>query len=170
MKKTHRNMILRTSLVGLFVALAAFALWPGAKPTPTDLSSQTLTMAQFEQQCLQPKDEIWVIDFWASWCGPCIQSIPRLRELHQKYKDKGVRLISISVDERETDWKRMLEIHPMPWEHLLHPDLRNRQHYINRHFRFNAIPTLFVIDKQGKAKRFAHPEDVDQWLAKQVNP
>jgi thiol-disulfide isomerase/thioredoxin len=142
------------------------ALWSVKSPKPAktqQAAADDFTMAFFEANALKPKQEVWVIDFWASWCGPCIRVIPELRRIQAAYAAKGVRFISISVDESEADWLRAREHHPMPWHHLRHTG-RSPRDFINRNFRFTAIPTLFLITPEGKIRRMQHPQSVEVWL------
>ena len=59
-----------------------------------------------------------LLDFWASWCGPCIGSFPHMRQLHEQYKDRGLRILGISVDKDRDAWLSALQIHHNPWQQL----------------------------------------------------
>ena len=56
-----------------------------------------------------------LIDFWASWCGPCIESFPKLKRLYSKNKDLGFEIVTISVDDSLEDWETASETHKLPW-------------------------------------------------------
>ncbi|MBP6721980.1 MAG: TlpA family protein disulfide reductase [Bacteroidia bacterium] len=111
----------------------------------------SMTQAMFEKEALQPKDEIWVIDFWASWCGPCIESIPHLKQIQRRYSDKKVRFISISWDESEVKWRSALDRFQMPWQHIRITKAQSA--YFDAHFPHKAIPAAFVIRMDGKVKK-----------------
>ncbi len=97
------------------------------------------------------RGKILVVDWWATWCVPCIQSLPKMKELSAKYKSKGVEFIGVSLDrpEAEGGLKSLLEFvkkNEMPWP----------QYYLNGDATFQTlykvaqIPTVFVVDKDGK--------------------
>jgi thiol-disulfide isomerase/thioredoxin len=111
----------------------------------------SMTQANFESEALKPKAEIWVVDFWASWCGPCIESIPHLKQLQRRYADKNVRFISVSWDESELKWRSALDRFQMPWQHFRITKAQST--YFDAHFPHKAIPTAFVIRMDGKVKK-----------------
>ena len=111
----------------------------------------SLSQADFEQKALKPKEEVWVVDFWASWCRPCIEAIPHVKELQQKYSAKGVRFISISWDESDAKWKEALTRFQMPWQHIRITKENSR--FFDLHFPHRTIPTAFVIRRDGKVRR-----------------
>lgn len=93
------------------------------------------------------KDRYTVIDFWASWCGPCRASFPHLREMYKTYGEK-VTFISLSVDKNEKDWQKALGEEKLPWnQYLATPELsKNTRDAYN----LTSIPTFLVIDPEGK--------------------
>jgi len=94
----------------------------------------------------QYKGKYVLIDFWASWCGPCRQAIPKVKELYEKYKDKGLDIVSVSIDDSKKAWAKAMEEEGMPWQQLLSPD----KNATMKNFLFSGIPTIYLIDKQGK--------------------
>lgn len=88
-----------------------------------------------------------LIDFWASWCGPCIASIPKLKELYKTYQEKGFEILSVSIDSKEDAWNRAMAEQNMPWGQVLAPDAGKS---ITRDYQFSGIPHLVLLDKEGK--------------------
>ena len=86
-----------------------------------------------------------VLDFWATWCPPCIYSMGDLRELHKKYADRLV-LISISDDEDQQAWRRFLKANE---QKLDWPQYFDTNHRIGSLFGINKMPTYVVIDEEG---------------------
>lgn len=111
----------------------------------------SISLTDFQAKATQPKEEVWVLDFWATWCGPCIQAVPHMKELHQTYADKGVRFISLSWDKKEINWREGLDRLQMPWNHILIP--KTADEWFNKYFPHKGIPTAFVINHQGKIKK-----------------
>jgi len=87
-----------------------------------------------------------IVDFWASWCGPCRKSIPKLKELYAQYKSKGLEILSISIDTDDIAWRKAMVDESMPWIQMLSP---NKDKTLND-FRIQGVPTMFLIDKTGK--------------------
>ena len=86
-----------------------------------------------------------IIDFWASWCGPCRASIPHLKNVYEKYKSKGLEVISISIDSRKDDWSKAVKQEQMPWRQLL-----DQQNIGSKGFALTAIPLMFLLGPDGK--------------------
>lgn len=84
-----------------------------------------------------------LIDFWASWCSPCIKEIPNLKNLYSKYSDKGFEIISISIDEKEDDWTKKSKEVELPWPSFLDKET------IAAQYKVKVVPTMYILDSNG---------------------
>ncbi|MBR2114342.1 MAG: AhpC/TSA family protein [Prevotella sp.] len=113
------------------------------------------------------KSKITVIDFWASWCGPCRQEMPFMLELYGKYKNKGLNIIGISLDEDSDAWKAATQQLNIPWIQM--SDLKGWENTIAKHFCVNSIPHTIVVDQKGKIlKRGLRGEKLEEFVDKQL--
>jgi peroxiredoxin len=89
------------------------------------------------------RGEVVLVDFWASWCGPCLDALPSVEALHQKYGKRGLRILGVASDPPET-------VRAMAKEHKLHYTLLadEKEEIQGRYFVY-AIPTAVVIDRAG---------------------
>ena len=85
-----------------------------------------------------------IVDFWASWCGPCRQTIPFLKTLYADYADKGLEIVSVSVDQQKAAWLKALDEERMPWPNLLDTD-----YVFTEKFGGRSVPLLIVVDADG---------------------
>ncbi|TCC97078.1 TlpA family protein disulfide reductase [Pedobacter hiemivivus] len=92
------------------------------------------------------KGKYLLVDFWASWCGPCRKAIPEIKELYSKYKDSGLEVLSVSVDTDNAAWRKAMSEENMPWPQVLSPDKNKTM----ASFMIIGIPTLYLIDREGK--------------------
>ena len=92
------------------------------------------------------KAKFILIDFWASWCGPCRAENPHLKEVYQKYRDKGFEIISVSLDEKREDWRKAIQKDGLPW--LQVSDLNGRNNKLAIRYKIGPIPYYFLIDEQ----------------------
>jgi thiol-disulfide isomerase/thioredoxin len=87
-----------------------------------------------------------LIDFWASWCGPCRQAIPKVKSLYEQYREKGFDVLSVSIDQDKKAWAKAMDEEKMPWKQTLTPDIKQTE----TDYMFSGIPTLYLLDKEGK--------------------
>ena len=81
-----------------------------------------------------------LVDFWASWCGPCRREIPNLKKLYKEYSDKGFQIVSISIDKRAEDWQKALKSEQMVWPNFLDNS------GISDLYKVQSIPAMFLLD------------------------
>lgn len=91
------------------------------------------------------KGKIKIIDFWASWCGPCRMENPNMVKLYNDFKDKGLVVISVSLDEKKDKWLDAIEKDGMPWIHL--SDLKGWRGEVVKKYNIDAVPTILVLDE-----------------------
>lgn len=85
--------------------------------------------------------------FWASWCAPCRAEIPQLKKLYEVFKDKGLNISSISIDENKQRWASAVENEKMPWKQFIVDSVNIAE--IKYRFDFSAIPFLLILNKKG---------------------
>lgn len=110
------------------------------------------------------QNEFVLVDFWASWCGPCIVTIPKLKELHSEYKDDGFEIVFVSIDEEYDDWKGESDRQELPWVNV--GDLNGWHAKTAVDYGVQWIPTEFALDSEGKIfDREVSPEELESLLA-----
>ncbi len=92
------------------------------------------------------KGKVLVLDFWASWCGPCRKEIPHLKEYYAKFKGKDVEFLSVSIDGNKDAWTKALKEENMAWPQGWCPDGGKA---VMDTYQFSGIPFILVIDKEG---------------------
>ena len=93
------------------------------------------------------KGKILVLDFWASWCGPCRAEIPHLKEAYKEYSNKGVAFFSVSIDKDDAAWRKAMKEENMPWTQAQAPKAGKD---VMKQYQFSGIPYILVLDKEGK--------------------
>lgn len=94
------------------------------------------------------KSKVVLIDFWASWCGPCIKEMPNIVAAYQKYKDKGFQIIGVSMDEDQGRWLNTIDRLGMTWPQM--SDLKGWQSAAAKLYGIDSIPFTLLVDKNGK--------------------
>ncbi len=105
-----------------------------------DLDGRTMDINQEAQ-----KHKITLINIWASWCGPCRSEMPMLAEIYRTYKDRGLMLISVNVDQNPAERDAYLRDNPVPF-----PVLYDAQSTISNAYGFPGIPVTIVLDQQAR--------------------
>ena len=105
-----------------------------------------------------------LVDFWASWCGPCRKENPNVVKMYDKYKDKGFEIFGVSLDQSKDKWEKAIADDKLPWPHV--SDLQGWQSSAAQLYNVSAIPQTVLIDPEGKiiAKGLRGP-DLEQKLA-----
>lgn len=88
-----------------------------------------------------------IIDFWASWCAPCRQENPNTVALYNKYKNKGLKIIGVSLDTDEQKWIGAIEKDKLTWLQL--SNLTGWKESLLQYFKVTSIPKLIILDKKG---------------------
>jgi thiol-disulfide isomerase/thioredoxin len=94
------------------------------------------------------KGKVVILDFWASWCRPCRKHNPILVKLYDEYKDKGLEIFSVSLDDVDERWKKAIEDDNLYWRYHV-SDLQKWNNKAAEEYRVNAIPLLYIIDREG---------------------
>ena len=88
-----------------------------------------------------------LLDFWASWCGPCRYENPNVVRLFQKYKDSGFDVLSVSLDNNKKAWLNAVEADGMEWNHI--SDLKKWESDVIPVYQLDAIPMTYLLDTNG---------------------
>ena len=109
------------------------------------------------------RGKILLIDFWASWCKPCIMQFPELETINDKFKNKGLIVLGISLDEDKKQWKNTIEKYNLSWQNIFsNEDLSGE---ISKKYGINSIPFNIVIDENGNIiKKNANENDLKEIL------
>lgn len=111
------------------------------------------------------KGKVVLVDFWATWCGPCVGEIPWIKHLYSNYHDKGLEIVGVSSDFEAKSLTDFITKNDMPWPQLFDPAAA-AQHWWNPLATaegIRALPTMFLIDKKGVLRAVRMIEDHQQW-------
>ena len=95
------------------------------------------------------RGKVVLIDFWASWCGPCRMENPNVVKTYEKYKDKGFTIYSVSLDQDKNAWIKAIDADNLSWPNHV-SDLKGWQSAAAAKYNVNSIPATFLIDEEGR--------------------
>jgi peroxiredoxin len=114
---------------------------PAPDLTMQDINGKNVSISDFKGKYL-------LVDFWASWCGPCRQENPNVVAAYNKFKDKNFTILGVSLDESKEDWLAAIKHDNLTWTQM--SDLKQWESAAIPVYRFNGIPFNVLIDPQGK--------------------
>ena len=147
-----------TILIGLCILLAG--CYSASRPPRIGSTAPDFTVQDVDRKIALSDlhGKIVVLNFWATWCPPCVDEMPSLVHLQQRLKDKGVTVLAVSVDVDEGAYRRFLKDHNIDLLTVRDPDHKSSNLYGT--FKF---PETYIIDRDGKMRRkFIGEVDWDQ--------
>jgi len=159
LKNASRTSWLRGLVAGLLVATTAFASGSASKPAP-DFTLANRAGGQMSLAKL--KGQVVMINFWASWCGPCRQEMPLLDQMYKKYKPLGFTLVGVNVEPDSTDAEGYLKKTPVTY-----PILLDKENKVSSLYEVSAMPSSVIVDRKGRVRYVHHgykPGDENEFL------
>jgi thiol-disulfide isomerase/thioredoxin len=140
-------------------AALAFAALALVLPTVVDRPPAVADGARGSWQAVDLEGRTWspealrgrivLVDFWATWCAPCLDDLPRLKRLHARYAPRGLTIVGVSLDRSSVrDFRSWLQRQAIAW-----PQIREAGGYdspLARHFGVDAIPASYLYDRDGR--------------------
>jgi peroxiredoxin len=106
----------------------------------TDLAGKPISLANF-------KGKVVLLDFWATWCGPCIGELPNVKQAYEKHHARGFEIIGISLDTQESKLTSFLKKENMTWPQIF--DGKGWQSALAQKYGINSIPATYLLDGEG---------------------
>jgi peroxiredoxin len=160
-------MLRKILIFAILLALALWALWEGLRPdlgrgprvgalapdfTLSDQSQRSLSLSSL-------KGKVVLLNFWATWCGPCQYEMPSLEALSQKFKNRGLVVLGVSLDEE--GWPPIREfLQKVP---VTFPILNDAEQKVTELYQTFRIPETYLIDREGRiADKIVGPQDYNE--------
>ena len=139
-----------TLFFAILLLATLFGCYGGARPPRIGNPAPDFTVKDSDRQITlsQLRGQVVVLNFWATWCPPCVEETPSLVQMQQKLKDKGVVVLAVSVDADESAYRRFLKDHNM---NLL--TVRDADQKSNNLYGTIRFPETYIIDRQGVVRR-----------------
>jgi thiol-disulfide isomerase/thioredoxin len=135
--------------------LAVGAVFPTFKEQ--DLDGQPLDLAAY-------RGKVVLIDFWATWCGPCVAELPHVLAAYEKYHAKGFDIIGISLDKDRAKLTAFIKEKNMAWRHYF--DGLGWENKVSTRYGIDSIPATFLLDKEGRiVAKDLRGDDLEKQLA-----
>lgn len=126
--------------------LVAQELYPVGRPgdrmpefTATTIDGKEISLSSLckDRKCV-------LLDFWASWCGPCRREIPNLKEIYKRHAGDGFEIVSVSIDTDDAPWKKAVDEEKLSWTNI-----RDTDKSIADLYKVTSVPTMYIVDSNG---------------------
>lgn len=129
--------------------------------TQNDINGKAVKLSDF-------KGKYVLLDFWASWCGPCRAENPNVLKAYNQYKDKNFTILGVSLDEKGDAWQKAIKDDALPWMQV--SDLKGWQNEASSKYGISGIPANFLINPEGIIiAKDLRGEDLETKLAEVLN-
>jgi peroxiredoxin len=146
MQGSTAKFLRRCAVAAVVLVSTAFAADAGGPAPAFSLAALTGQQSSLSQY----KGQVVMLNFWATWCGPCQQEIPLLDQMYKKYKPAGFTLIGVNVDKEAAPVKDLLARKPVSYPVLLDP-----ANQVSKAYHVDEMPSSVIIDRKGEI-RFIH--------------
>jgi thiol-disulfide isomerase/thioredoxin len=116
------------------------------------------------------KGKVILVDFWATWCGPCREELPRVKKVYADYHEKGLEILGVSNDYSAEALKKYVKSEGMPWPEIFDEDAAKdrKWHPVTLGFDIHGIPMMFLIDKKGVLRTVEARESMEDLIPKML--
>ncbi len=150
-------------LAALCISLQCMAQQPTVGSSVPDIKLPNQKGSKINLSSL--KGKVVVLDFWASWCGPCRHSMPDLKAIYEKFKDKGLEVYAVSLDTEKKDWYKAIKEDATSWVHVIDAD-----NAVAKLWQIQYIPNTYLLDKNGNVVSInANHAALEQQIEKLLN-
>lgn len=139
--------------------------YKGIKHADIELELPSGDVAKISE--LLPQSKYILLDFWASWCGPCRAAIPNVKALYEKYDRSQLNVLSVSLDANRADWEQAMKEENMPWKQAWAGEGEMRDD-VYRNYNISNIPCLILIDSDGRVLLSTYKMDLIRLTLKQL--
>jgi cytochrome c biogenesis protein CcmG, thiol:disulfide interchange protein DsbE len=155
----------RASVLLAILALLLSACYRGSRPPRIGTAAPDFTIQDADRKVVlsELRGKVVVLNFWATWCGPCVEEMPSLVQLQQRFKDKGITVLGVSIDVDGDAYHKFLKDYKIDFPTVRDPDQKTSGLYGS--FKW---PETYIIDRDGIVRRkfigavdWSQPEVVD---------
>ncbi len=163
------HKLISFSLILALLVLASFAPGrpvpaPGVGQMAPDISLTSPDGRVIKLSSL--RGQVVLIDFWASWCGPCRKENPYTVEIYEEYKEKGFTVYSVSLDQNKAAWLKAIQKDGLVWDYHV-SDLKGWRNKAAADYGVEAIPATFLVDRNGTiVAKDVHGGELDKAVRK----
>jgi peroxiredoxin len=146
----RRTVQVPSLLIACLLLLALSGCYTGSRPPRIGSNAPDFTVqdAQNKVTLSQLRGQVVVLNFWATWCAPCVEEVPSLVAMQRRMKDKGVTVLAVSVDVDENAYRQFVKDHNVNLLTVRDPDQKS-----NALYGTSKFPETYIIDRNGVMRR-----------------